>query len=107
MSGSEDYESGLPQFDPEEFRVTVVDGLPVLELPNGQEIRLRVHVTEWTHERPNWGESVPMDVEVDYDDFAWWSLYPERSDVMRGDKSPNFPQLSIEPEILGGGDGAE
>lgn len=97
-------ERGMKQFDPKDFRVRIEDGYPVLELPNGQAVRLRVHVTEWTHESPNWGESVPMDVEIDYDDHAWWALYPERADVTRGDRSPNFPNVTIEPEVLNPGD---
>lgn len=101
-------ENELPQFDREEFRVRVEDGFPVLVLPNCQEVRLRVHVMEWTYNEPRMGENVAMDVETDSDfDYAWWSLQPERADVMAGDTRDNFPQVSIEPEIHTPGDSDE
>lgn len=91
---------GGEQLDPEALRITTDDGYPAVEFPSGQKLRLRVHVTEWTHDRPRNGESVDMEVEVDADDFAWWTIYPERTDVMAGDKRDNFPTMSIEPEFI-------
>lgn len=85
----------------EESRIRVRDGDPVLELPDGTRIRLGVHVKEWTHEEPEHGESVEMAVEVDADDFAWWTLYPERSDVSRVTTEEDFPEITITAKIEG------
>lgn len=83
----------------EESRLRVRDGDPVLELPNGTSIRLDVHVKEWTHEEPENGESVQMDVEVDADDFAWWVLYPDRSDASTVRTEEDFPEITITAKI--------
>lgn len=85
-------------------KVRVDDGDPVLELPNGGAIRLRVGVREWTHERPERGEAIAMHVEVDADDHAWWMLYPERSEAGAVPTEREFPEISIAPEIDGGTD---
>ena len=88
----------------EESRLRVRDGDPVLELPDGARIRLNVHVTEWTHDEPESGEPVDMTVEVDADDFAWWVLYPERSDVATVTTEQDFPEMTITAKIEGPSD---
>lgn len=85
--------------DHNEYRVVTKDGDPALKLPNGDTVRLKIFVTEWTHEEPQFGEPVGMKAEVDSDDFAWWTLYPERSEVVGPNTDEDFPQVSIEPEI--------
>ena len=104
MSPTDASENEIPLLDREEMRVIVDDGQPVLELPNGQEVRLNIHVTEWTHEEPMGGENVDMKVEADYDDFAWWTLYPERTDYSAVEKHKDFPMVTIEPEVRNPGD---
>lgn len=80
-------------------KVKIEDGDPVLELPSGDRVRLNISVTEWTHEEPQWGESVDMAAEVDTDDFAWWTLYPNRSDVSTVTTEEDFPKVTIVPRI--------
>ncbi|WP_256545384.1 hypothetical protein [Halobellus inordinatus] len=81
------------------------DGDLVLDFPGGEKLRLRVHVTEWTHERSSAGETVEMDTEVDYDpDGSWWMLYPERSNVDGEPGQTDYPRIDIDPHLENVGD---
>lgn len=83
----------------ESIRVRADDGDPVLDIPCVPNIRLNVHVIEWTHDRPENGEPVEMDLEVESDDFAWWFLYPERGDLAFNTRHQDFPTVEIVPEF--------
>lgn len=79
------------------IRVVTRDGEPAIEMPDGSVVELRTTVKEWTHDSPMHGEHVSTQAETDADDFAWWTVYPERSDVMAADRERNFPEVVIEP----------
>lgn len=94
----------------EASQIMVDDGDPVLRFPDGAELRLRLHVTEWTHESPRHGQPVEMAVETDFDDYVWWHAYPERSEVSGPNTEQDFPGIDITPEInapSGGSDDGE
>jgi hypothetical protein len=94
MSESEGAESAPGRFHPEDLRITTDDGIPAVEFPNGQLLRLRTHVrVEDRYDHPLEGRYVELATEVDTNDFAWWVLYP-------ADEDEEFPELSIEPEFV-------
>jgi hypothetical protein len=45
-----------------------------------------------------------MEIEVDADEYAWWTLSPERSDVGGATKPDDYPNIVIEPYVEGIGD---
>lgn len=94
---SEESESGLAQeVGPADVKIVTHDGHPAVEFPSGERLELRVHVNEFSHETPNFGDAVEMTTEVDADDHAWWTLSPERRSA--GPNTPeDYPEIVIEP----------
>lgn len=88
---SEDAKSADATLRPEDFRIITDDGQPAVELPTGQKIRLRAHV-KVESEESRWGDAVNTKTEVDADDFAWWTIFPEEG---------GYPEVVIEPELIG------
>jgi hypothetical protein len=94
MTESNQPETADQQYSREDFTISTEDGVPAIELPTGQVLRLRTRVrAEDRHGSPIHGCEVPLAAEVDADDFAWWVLYPEADDT-------EFPRVSIEPQIV-------
>lgn len=81
----------------EACKMRVENGNPVIVFPDGAEMHLELHVTEWAHEEPEHGAPVDMAVETDYDDHIWWSARPERSDVTSVTTEEDFPKVTISP----------
>lgn len=93
-------ETEAAKYDRTDIRIITDDGVPAVELPTGQILRLRVFCTvEDRHEHPLTGYQPDLDVEVTADDFAWWTLYPEGGD--------EYPELCIEPELMPADSGGE
>lgn len=89
--------NGDPRNDLKNARVITHDGEPAVELPNGQILQLRMHVTVDDDEK-EWGRTISTETEVDADDFAWWIVYP-------AEDGEDLPEISIEPELIEDGDG--
>lgn len=90
----------LPDDHPaRDVSIVIEDGQPALDFGDGYKLQLRTHVIEWTHKNPSNGESVNMNVEVDADEYSWWTLYPKRADgIVHGDEA--FPEVVIEPTLI-------
>ena len=77
----------------ENARITTHDGEPAIELPTGQILKLRTFVkVEGDQDDRLVGREVSTKTEVDADDFAWWTIFP--------DGDGDFPEVVIEPEVL-------
>lgn len=84
-------------FEPGDFAITTENGDPVVELPSGQVLELRTHVkVEDRLENPLRGRHLDMDIEVDADDYSWWTLFPA------DDEEPAaVEEIVIEPHLHG------
>jgi hypothetical protein len=100
MSDSDAAIEQVPDDHPaRDVSIVIEDGQPALDFGDGYKLQLRTHVKEWTHENPERGEHVDMKVEVDADDYAWWTLYPERSrNLVFGTDA--YPEVVIEPHLI-------